>query len=138
MEEIKTLWANYNSPIIPLAEKSSYDLQIGDSIELTLPNKLLCIESGDTDVVQVSSEDGMHYIVKAVGAGSTTLNYKAVQTDEVMATLEVKVGISSGINDIIEGKITNDAIYDLGGIKIPNKKMKSGVYIINGKKVIVN
>ncbi len=45
-------------------------------------------------------------------------------------------GMATGINAVEGDLIANDAIYDLSGRKV-SKAVKGGVYIINGKKVLV-
>lgn len=46
---------------------------------------------------------------------------------------------STGINDIVTSEHTDNAsgIFDLSGKKMPTEKLTKGVYIINGKKVIL-
>ncbi|MBO7068962.1 MAG: hypothetical protein J6W52_09860 [Bacteroidaceae bacterium] len=50
-----------------------------------------------------------------------------------------ELGDPAGISSIDNGKLTidNAAIYDLAGRRVANGKLKSGIYIINGKKVAV-
>jgi len=57
-------------------------------------------------------------------------------SESVTISEEMISGISATLND--KGEMTNDnAVYDLQGRQLTNRKMKKGPYIINGRVVLV-
>lgn len=43
----------------------------------------------------------------------------------------------NGINEAIATKTTNEGVYTISGVKVDGNKLQKGLYIINGKKVII-
>ena len=54
------------------------------------------------------------------------------------AKINVSLGGATGIEDIAAGSEDNGAWYTLDGVKVNEKPTVKGLYIHNGKKVIVN
>ena len=50
---------------------------------------------------------------------------------------EIKSNIITGIETVDRGQLTVDSWYDLDGRRLPGKPGQKGVYIVNGRKVVM-
>lgn len=77
----------------------------------------------------------------ALKAGKTTLT--STSNPSVSATCEITVIPATGINSVIsEENIASGNVYTINGVKVLHageslNKLSKGLYIINGKKVVV-
>lgn len=46
-------------------------------------------------------------------------------------------GVTTGITSVNAGKTDAESVYNLSGIRIDNKNLTKGIYIINGKKIVI-
>lgn len=118
----------------------SATIYTGETLQLTatvLPveatNPALTWMSSDASVATVS-ETG---VVTPVGEGTTTITVMSSDGSDITATCEVTVIASTGINEITVDEPTQRVVYRLDGVRVYDEKLKPGIYIINGKKVIV-
>lgn len=94
-----------------------------------------------SDAEVATANDG---IISALSAGTATITAKATDGSNKQATVLVTVyQDEDGIREIDDEQLTNaNEIYDLQGRKIHsgqmvNGKLPRGIYIINGKKVVI-
>ena len=93
---------------------------------LSIENNVITIDLGD------QLEPATYYL--SFRGGSVTVDGIENETiDDVVFTVE---GDNSGV-DVIGSAIGMENIYNLQGVKIDNTKLAKGIYIINGKKVMV-
>lgn len=77
----------------------------------------------------------------ALKAGKTTIT--STSNPSVSATCEITVIPATGINSVIsEENIASGNVYTINGVKVLHageslNKLSKGLYIINGKKVVV-
>jgi len=70
----------------------------------------------------------------AIGANKAYLSVTGAQSAPVLTLV---FGDATGVNAIDNGQLTIDNWYDLNGRKLQKMPTKKGVYIMNGKKVVV-
>ena len=136
-----------NTPFITTGATAATSLNFGEKTVVTTPTtsdgKFVGIY-----VPQTSTEDkyGINSAGKIQAGNSTTKcnAFHAWLTEIPAAAREITIdGDATGINSIENGKQKNDDVwYDLQGRRIGqwsmvNGQLKSGIYIINGKKVVV-
>ena len=105
----------------------------------------LAFEAGSADVKVVLSneitESGVYTLTIAEGV---IFDEKYDAADPIMSgakcnneiVLEFEVYIYNGINGINVNASGKDEVYTLGGVRV-NGKLSEGIYIINGKKVVI-
>ena len=136
-----------NTPFITTGATAATKLNFGEKTVVTTPTtsdgKFVGIYVPQTSTV---GKYGINSAGK-IEAGSSTTKCNAFHawlTDIPAAAREITIdGDATGINSIENGKQKNDDVwYDLQGRRIGqwsmvNGQLKSGIYIINGKKVVV-
>ena len=70
--------------------------------------------------------------IKITGISLSDENNEGIDLDDV----EIPVFYKVGVNDIEVAPATNDA-YTISGVRVRNNAMTRGLYIVNGKKVVV-
>ena len=73
----------------------------------------------------------------SIPAGRAYLPAAEVPAQSAPSLTIVFEGDVTGIDEMVNGKSVNGQWYDLNGRKLQNKPTKKGVYILNGKKVVV-
>jgi hypothetical protein len=124
------------------------ELNLNEATTLSAGNKNLVVydvKNADESVCEISRTSLGKYNIKSLSDGETSLvvtaDYRGVTTSQ---SVKVKVGNTSGISDV---KIDNNSTYDVFttmGIRILHnasadavKSLSPGVYIVNGKKLLV-
>ena len=138
---------NANTPFITTGATAATKLNFGEKTVVTTPTtsdgKFVGIYVPQTSTV---GKYGINSAGKIQAGNSTTKcnAFHAWLTEIPAAAREITIdGDATGINSIENGKQKNDNVwYDLQGRRIGqwsmvNGQLKSGIYIINGKKVIV-
>lgn len=129
---------NYGGIIVNIAENGqSAKFASGKLIGGSYPNYLsLNSVDGASEIMMVLNSDGT---VSVADFKYSTLNYETNETGDVAKysniLLTKKSDVTDGIEDIETDKKPN-GIYDLRGRSI-NQITSPGIYIINGKKVLV-
>lgn len=79
----------------------------------------------------------------ALKAGKATITVTSTSNSSVSATCEITVIPATGIDSVIaEENIASGNVYTINGFKVLHageslNKLSKGLYIINGKKVVV-
>ena len=136
-----------NTPFITTGATAATKLKFGEKTVVTTPTtsdgKFVGIYVPQTSTVD---KYGINSAGKIQAGNSTTKcnAFRAWLTENPAAAREITIdGDATGINSIENGKQKNDDVwYDLQGRRIGqwsmvNGQLKSGIYIINGKKVVV-
>ena len=112
-------------------------LQVGETCQLTATvspadatNKTLKWVSSDRNVAKVSNG-----LVTAVSEGTATITVLSTDGTGKSAQVVVTVTPATGIHAIVEDSKNANAIYDLQGRRV--YKPTKGVYVINGKKILI-
>ena len=97
----------------------------------TLENKAVALD-GDYLLTLELASGGAH-------SGTVSIENIVLVDNHASATKlnDVYVGLPTGIRAIEGGSLINIDGYDLAGRKIANSNLKKGIYIVNGKKVLV-
>ena len=80
-----------------------------------------------------------------VNLSDVVLSINGIGYDELARTSVLNITNTTGIAEMEEGKLkmedTSDVVYDLSGRRIQssilNRQSQKGIYIVNGKKVVV-
>ena len=97
----------------------------------------------DSDAVKniinkaISDIDALEYdVIISLDDNKVKVNSLVTSVNEAVENQRAEDQKTTGINEL---QITNDElpVYDLNGKKITNSMLKSGLYIRNGKKVVV-
>ena len=101
-------------------------------------NGQLTYRSSDENVVKVNATTGEMTIV---GFGTAVITITGAETDYRLApqsiTYTVVVTSPTGINETLKSPLRGD-IYDLQGRYLtPRSSLKKGIYVVNGKKVVL-
>ena len=65
-------------------------------------------------------------------SGGDALNYKFKYVDGVLTIDEL-----SGVKEMASDEISSETIYHINGMRVDAKNMQKGIYIVNGKKVVI-
>jgi hypothetical protein len=124
------------------------ELNLNEATSLSAGNKNLVVydvENADENVCEIERISLGKYVIKSLTEGETTLvvtaDYRGVTTTQ---SVKVKVGDTSGINDVQVGDSSTCDVYTTMGVRILHnasadaiKSLAPGVYIVNGKKLLV-
>ena len=80
---------------------------------------------------QTSISDGQWVIEDWAGG------YLQVTIDFATNVVTISVDSTTGVNSINSSDLNNAVIYNLNGVRVDANKLTKGIYIINGKKVLV-
>ena len=112
-------------------------LQVGETCQLTATvspadatNKTLKWVSSDRNVAKVSNG-----LVTAVSEGTATITVLSTDGTGKSAQVVVTVTPATGIHAVVEDSKNANVIYDLQGRRV--YKPTKGVYVINGKKILI-
>ena len=112
-------------------------LEVGETCQLTATvypadatNKTLKWVSSDRNIANVSNG-----LVTAVSEGTATITVLSTDGTGKSAQVVVTVTPTTGIHAIVEDSKNANAIYDLQGRRV--YKPTRGVYIVNGKKILI-
>ncbi len=112
-------------------------LEVGETCQLTATvypadatNKTLKWVSSDRNIAKVSNG-----LVTAVSEGTATITVLSTDGTGKSAQVVVTVTPTTGIHAIVEDSKNANAIYDLQGRRV--YKPTRGVYIVNGKKILI-
>ena len=112
-------------------------LEVGETCQLTATvypadatNKTLKWVSSDRNIAKVSNG-----LVTAVSEGTATITVLSTDGTGKSAQVVVTVTPTTGIHAIVEDSKNANTIYDLQGRRV--YKPTRGVYIVNGKKILI-
>jgi hypothetical protein len=138
-----TSWTKHPS-WIKIEGETSLGGEVGGT--LAAPNVLrsqdydgkLTWKSGNEDVVKIDAETGM---MTFVGEGEATITVSGAETDYRLApgsiTFSVTVTEASGISSVASDTSARGVMYDLQGRRLNGQPVRKGIYIQNGRTVIV-
>lgn len=122
-------------------------LQLGDSLRLEpvitplLATTKTLVWTSDNEDVATVSEDGL---ITAVGLGEVKITATTTDGSKKSASLTLTVVESADGIAAVDAAAMDSDVYDLNGRKVANagdvearKNLTSGIYIINGRKVLV-
>lgn len=131
----------YGNPVTKLTvTPGTIYLEEGKSKEVSITiqpnnasNKSLRITSSDNTVAY--AQNGTIYGVKE---GAAVIKYETTDGSNLSAQVIAVVSKSTGIDNVVD-KTKNDktTIYDLNGRKLVGEPAQKGIYISNGRKVVV-
>ena len=121
-------------------DKKEAILYIGDTMTLiatVLPsnttNPTLSWVSNNPAVATVSSQG----VVTAVGIGEAVITATTSDGSNLKASCTIHVNKVAGINEVTIDATKKDVVFRLDGVRVYDKHLKPGFYIINGHKVMV-
>ena len=125
------------TPVVLAAENGTYNIGVGGETEAIEGENQLrgVLKSASVSGSNVYTLKNGAFAKRTSTSGTITANTAYYTTDSNSATLEMKKGAATGIENVKgeNGKVKG--IYDLQGRKV-TKPIK-GIYIIDGKKVLV-
>ena len=101
---------------------------------------LLSAEGGTVEPASVTMEKGSwtDYTVSVTGTGTVTITFEAEKGRFFLDEVFVKTPTTTGISPVTRHPSSlTDAWYTLDGRKLSGKPALKGIYIFNGKKVVV-
>lgn len=121
-------------------DKKEAMLYIGDTMTLiatVLPsnttNPTLSWVSNNPAVATVSSQG----VVTAVGIGEAVITATTSDGSNLKASCTIHVNKVVGINEVTIDATKKDVVFRLDGVRVYDKHLKPGIYIVNGHKVMV-
>ncbi len=140
-----TMQANYNGIIFEVPAGSGtitvevktigshvLNVQIGNGA----PNKITKSERGTVDVPYNVTAPTYVYLYASTSGASGAPKRAAAANSVLLYSYKVTVTVN-GISVVTYGDMENAQWYDLNGCKLQGKPTKKGLYIVNGRKVIV-
>ena len=109
-----------------------------------MPENKLTVGLYDGEVTYASSDEAIatvdaNGVVTTIAAGQVVIMVTGAETNncyEVQkAHYTLTISDPSGIDEIVNGKLSNRKYFDLHGRRV--KATKKGMYVVDGKKVIV-
>ena len=100
------------------------------------PNKITKSERGTADVPYSIAEPTYVYLYASSSAASGAPHRAAASNSVLLYSYKVSV-IVNGIQVVTYGDLENAKWYTLDGLQLQGKPTKKGLYIVNGRKVIV-
>ena len=126
-----------NTPVVLVAENGTYNIGVGGEAEtLEAENQLRgVLKSASVSGSNIYTLNNGEFTKRTSTSGTIAANTAYYTADNAAASLPVKKGEATGIEKVKgeNGKVKG--IYDLRGRKVT--KPVNGIYIIDGKKVLV-
>ena len=126
-----------STPVVLVAENGTYHIGVGGEAEaLEAENQLRgVLKSASVSGSNIYTLQNGEFTKRTSTSGSITANTAYYTADNAAATLAIKTGETTGIEEVKgeSGKVKG--IYDLHGRKVT--KPVKGIYIIDGQKVLV-
>ena len=126
-----------NTPVVLTAESGTYYIGVGgeaDAIEAE--NQLRgVLKSASVSGSNIYTLKNGEFTKRTSSSGTITANTAYYTADNAAATLALKTGDATGIEEVKGENAKVKGIYDLSGRKVT--KPVKGIYIIDGKKVLV-
>ena len=143
LDVLTTAKQNYET-LKAAAEKLAADKALFDKYKSEIKTIIeALVKEDDSDAVReiikkaISDIDALEYdIAISLDDNKVKVNSFITSVNEAVENQRVEDQQTTGINEL---QITNDElpVYDLNGRKITNPMLKSGLYIRNGKKIVV-
>ena len=126
-----------NTPVVLAAENGTYYIGVGGEAEaLEAENQLRgVLKSTSVSGSNIYTLKNGEFTKRTSNSGSITANTAYYTADNATATLAIKKGESTGIEEVKGENAKVKGIYDLQGRKV-TKPIK-GIYIIDGRKVLI-
>ena len=126
-----------NTPVVLVAENGTYNIGVGGEAEaLEAENQLRgVLKSASVSGSNIYTLKNGEFTKRTSNSGSITANTAYYTADNAAASLPVKKGEATGIEEVKTESVKVKDIYDLHGRKVA--KPVKGIYIIDGQKVMV-
>ena len=120
--------------LIPTEEEAD-NVEAYEGFKGTLEAKEMSGSNEETDFYVCNGKN----FVWVKGAGTIGANkcWLEVSKNAAARKLNIVIGEATGVNAVESGKWNVESLYDLNGRKLQGKPTKKGVYILNGRKVVV-
>ena len=121
--------------LIPTEEEAD-NVEAYEGFKGTLEAKEMSGSNEETDFYVCNGKN----FVWVKGAGTIGANkcWLEVSKNAAARKLNIVIGEATGVNAVESGKWNVESLYDLNGRKLQGIPTKKGVYILNGRKVVVN
>ena len=119
---------------IDVKTKGTYVLNV--QIGKGEPNKITKSERGTADVAYNVSVPTYVYLYASTSGASSALKRAAAPNSVLLYSYKVTVAVN-GIHVVTTDNLENAKWYTLDGLQLQGKPTKKGLYIVNGRKVIV-
>ena len=126
-----------NTPVVLTAESGTYYIGVGGEAEaLEAENQLRgVLKSASVSGSNIYTLQNGEFKKRTSNSGTITANTAYYTADTAAATLAIKTGDATGIEEVKTESVKVKGIYDLHGRKVA--KPVKGIYIIDGQKVLV-
>ena len=126
-----------NTPVVLAAENGTYNIGVGGEAEaLEAENQLKgVLKSASVSGSNIYTLNYGEFTKRTSTSGTIAANTAYYTADNAAATLAIKTGEATGIEEVKCESAKVKGIYDLHGRKVA--KPIKGIYIIDGKKVLV-
>ena len=126
-----------NTPVVLAAENGTYNIGVGGEAEaLEAENQLKgVLKSASVSGSNIYTLNNGEFTKRTSTSGTIAANTAYYTADNAAATLAIKTGEATGIEEVKCESAKVKGIYDLSGRKVA--KPIKGIYIIDGKKVLV-
>ena len=120
--------------LIPTEEEAD-NVEAYEGFKGTLEAKEMSGSNEETDFYVCNGKN----FVWVKGAGTIGANkcWLEVSKNAAARKLNIVIGEATGVNAVESGKWNVESLYDLNGRKLQGIPTKKGVYILNGRKVVV-
>ena len=135
--------ANFNVPTTASAAAIAGNYLVGVLSGETVVQKTETVESIDyTNFILANGSYGIDwYTLSEAGAIGANKAYLRLPTDALSngARLTMEFGDATGVGEMRneKGEMRNGAWYTVNGVKLSGKPTRKGLYIFNGKKVVI-
>src|SRR5574344_861632 len=122
-------------------DKTTAEVKVGSKVQLTAV--IANADASYQNVIWTSSNTKIATVdnngtVKGKKVGTAVITATTKDGSNLKATCTVNVSATTGIQNVVNEKSKSTVTYSISGIKYSNvKALKPGLYIINGKKVVV-
>ena len=126
-----------NTPVVLTAENGTYNIGVGGEAETLEAESQLkgVLKSASVSGSNIYTLTGGEFTKRTSTSGTIAANTAYYTADNAAASLPVKKGEATGIQEVKTESVKVKGIYDLSGRKVT--KPVKGIYIIDGKKVLV-